>query len=102
MRSYPIRLICRCLKVPASGYYGWQDREPSPRAQENAPLVLRIRPIHEDSRGVIGAPHMHESLRDEGETISLNRVSRLIAVEKLKAGQVVRSAMVVEESLGVR
>ena len=46
--------MCRCLKVSASGYYAWQDREPSPRAQENARLVRRIREIHEDSRGVIG------------------------------------------------
>lgn len=41
--EYPIRLMCRCLKVLASGYYDWQDREPSPRAQENARLVRRIR-----------------------------------------------------------
>ena len=66
--EYPVRLMCRCLKVSASGYYAWQDREPSPRAQENARLVRRIREIHEDSRGVIGAPRMHEDLLDEGET----------------------------------
>lgn len=54
--EYPVRLMCRCLKVSASGYYDWQDRQPSPRAQENARLVKRIREIHEDSRGVIGAP----------------------------------------------
>lgn len=32
----PVRLMCRCLKVSASGYYAWQGREPSPWAQENA------------------------------------------------------------------
>ena len=37
--EYPVRLMCRCLKVFTSGYYAWQDREPSPRAQENARLV---------------------------------------------------------------
>jgi len=41
--GYPVRLMCRCLKVSASGYYAWQDREPSSRAQENARLVRRIR-----------------------------------------------------------
>lgn len=45
------------------------------RFQENARLVRRIREIHEDSRGVIGAPWMHEDLLDEGETVSLNRVA---------------------------
>jgi len=42
-------------------------------------LVKRIREIHEDSRGVIGAPRMHEDLLDEGEVVSLNRVARLMA-----------------------
>lgn len=82
--EYPVRLMCRCLKVSASGYYAWQDREPSSRAQENARLVRRIREIHEDSRGVIGAPRMHEDLRDEGETVSLNRVARLMAAEQIQ------------------
>ncbi|WP_163078620.1 IS3 family transposase, partial [Acinetobacter baumannii] len=77
-------LMCGCLKVSASGYYAWQDREPSLRAQENARLVRRIREIHEDSRGVIGAPRMHEDLLDEGETVSLNRVARLMAAERIQ------------------
>lgn len=76
--------MCRCLKVSASGYYAWQDRDPSPRTQENARLVRRIREIHEDSRGVIGAPRMHEDLLDEGEIVSLNRVARLMAAERIQ------------------
>ncbi|HGN1517488.1 TPA: IS3 family transposase, partial [Pseudomonas aeruginosa] len=82
--EYPVRLMCRCLKVSASGYYDWQDRELSPRAQENARLVRRIREIHEDSRGVIGAPRMREDLLDEGETVSLNRVARLMSAERIQ------------------
>ena len=73
--EYPVRLMCRCLKVSASGYYAWQDRKPSLRAQENARLVRRIREIHEDSRGVIGAPRMHEDLLDEGEPVGFYPVS---------------------------
>ena len=45
----------------------------------NARLLERIREIHEDSLGVIGAPRMHEDLTDEGECVSLNRVARLMA-----------------------
>lgn len=82
--EYPVRLMCRCLEVSASGYYDWQDREPRPRAQENARLVRRIREIHEDSRGVIGAPRMHEDLLDEGEVVSLNRVGRLMAADRIQ------------------
>lgn len=82
--EYPARLMCRCLKVLASGYYDWREREPSPSAQENARLVRRIREIHEDSRGVIGTPRMHEDLLDEGEVVSLNRVARLMAAERIQ------------------
>ena len=82
--EYPVRLMCRCLKVSASGYYAWQDREPSARAQENARLVKRIREIHEDSRGVIGAPRMHEDLLDEGEVVSALPISRIELAMKLE------------------
>jgi putative transposase len=76
--------MCRCLQVSSSGYYAWEERAPSQRAQENARLLTRIREIHEDSRGVIGAPRMREDLVDEGETASLNRVARLMAADGLQ------------------
>ncbi len=38
-----------------------------------------MREIHEDSKGVIGAPRMREDLVDEGEQASLTRVARLMA-----------------------
>jgi putative transposase len=82
--EYPVRLMCRCLQVSPSGYYAWEEREPSPRAQENARLLIRIREIHGDSRGVIGAPRMQEDLVDEGERVSLNRVARLMATDGLQ------------------
>jgi putative transposase len=71
--------MCRCLKVSASGYYDWEQRSPSARAVDNQRLLARIREIHEDSKGAIGAPRMHEDLADEGETASPNRVARLMA-----------------------
>lgn len=71
--------MCRCLGVSPSGYYDWQARPASTREQANQRLLRRIREIHEDSRGVIGAPRMQEDLVHEGETVSLNRVARLMA-----------------------
>ena len=46
-------------------------------------MLKRIREIHEDSRGVIGAPRMYEDLTFEGETASLNRIARLMAANGL-------------------
>lgn len=54
-------------------------RPPSARAVENVQLLRRIREIHEDSQGAIGAPRMHEDLIEEGKTASKNRIARLMA-----------------------
>ena len=77
--DYPVGMMCRCLNVSKSGFYAWACRIPGPRARANARLLERMREIHEDSKGVIGAPRMHEDLTDEGERVSLNRVARLMA-----------------------
>lgn len=77
--EYPVGMMCRCLEVSTSGFYAWVGREPGPRAQDNARLLVRMREIHEDSKGAIGAPRMQEDLVDEGESASLNRVARLMA-----------------------
>ena len=75
--EYPVRLMCRCLKVSASGFHDWVTRAPSKRARDNARLLERIHQHHTDSGGVMGAPRMHEELGYEGESASLNRVARL-------------------------
>ena len=75
--------MCRCLKVSPSGFYDWSGRKPSARAVDNARLLTRIREIHEDSQGAIGVPRMHEDLVEEGETVSKNRVARLMAANGL-------------------
>jgi putative transposase len=77
-------MMCRCLKVSPSGFYAWEARPPSARQRDNERLLVRIREIHSDSQGAIGAPRMHEDLRDEGETASPNRVARLMASEDLQ------------------
>ena len=76
--AFPVRMMCRLLKVSTSGYYDWRDRKPSPRAQDNARLFRKIVQIHHDSDGVFGSPRVWEDLQYAGETCSLNRVARLM------------------------
>ena len=71
--------MCRCLEVSTSGFYAWSSRTPGPRAKANAHILERMREIHKDSKGVIGAPRTEEDLVDEGEQVSLDRVARLMA-----------------------
>ncbi|MCO5055740.1 IS3 family transposase [Thermomonas sp.] len=82
--EFPVRLMCRCLQVSASGYYDWSKRLPSARQHDNARLLRRIRELHTDSRGTLGAGRMQEDLADEGETASLNRVARIMAADGLQ------------------
>jgi len=76
--GFPIRLMCRCLRVSASGYYGWATRTPSRRTAENARLVRRMRELHTEHDGVIGSPRMWEELRYAGERCGRHRVARLM------------------------
>ena len=82
--EFPVRLMCRCLRVSASGYYDWSKRLASSQQTDNQRLLGRIRELHEDSRGMLGAGRMHEDLADQGETASLNRVARLMAADGLQ------------------
>jgi hypothetical protein len=76
--AFPIRMMCRCLRVSPSGYYGWVTRPPSGRAQENARLLARIRTLHADHDGVVGSPRIWEDLRYAGERCGRHRVARLM------------------------
>ena len=71
--------MCRCLRVSRSGYYAWAHRAPSRRQRDNTRVVGLMKEIHTESDGVIGAPRMWETLRYAGETVSRNRVARLMA-----------------------
>ena len=68
---------------PPSGYYGWRGRPLSPRAKENQRLLDRIRVLHAESDGVLGAGRIQDDLHDEGERCGLNRVARLMRVDGL-------------------
>ena len=82
--AFPIRMMCRCLHVSHSGYYGWRERPISSRDQDNQRLLRRIQDMHAQSDGVLGAPRMCEDLRYEGETCSVNRVARLMRVNEIR------------------
>ena len=72
--AFPVRLMCRCLRVSASGYYGWRDRPANGRKRANQRLLAQIRVLHAESDGVFGSPRMWEELRYRGEFCSRNRV----------------------------
>jgi putative transposase len=61
--AFPLRLMCRCLRGSASGYYGWATRAPSARTLENTRLLECLRHLHTEHDGVMGSPRVWEELR---------------------------------------
>ena len=91
-RSYPIRTLAKVLKVSASGYYDWRDRERSARAVNNELLSDRIEQIHEGSKAIYGEPKIRAELLDastpehdvEFAAVGKHRVARLMRTRGLK------------------
>jgi len=78
--QYPLRFLCRCFEVSASGYYAWCQRQSKPgaRARANQELKTHIVRIHQDSRRTYGSPRIQVCLRREGRAHGRNRIQRLM------------------------
>jgi putative transposase len=77
--NYPVAVMCRVLDVSRTGFHNWERRAPSDRALTDAWLTEKIKPIHDASRGVYGAPRIHAELRMEhGIRVGRKRVARLM------------------------
>jgi len=81
--EHRVATVCRVLGVSASGYYAWQVRPLSARAQADWTLRTQIRVIHERSRGTYGAPRVHAELRAQGVHVGRKRVARLMRQAQL-------------------
>ena len=81
--QHSVARLCRVLQVAPSGYYAWQHRSPSARAQANAVLTEQIRAVHDRSRCTYGAPRIHAELRAGGQQVSRKRVARLMRAARL-------------------
>lgn len=82
---YPVRLLCRCLQVSRSGYYGWRGRSPSARAREDQRLAIEVAAIFKRRSRRYGSPRIRDELRERGTPISRKRVSRLMRSRGLRA-----------------
>ena len=76
--AHRVATQCRVLGVSSSGYYAWQHRTPSARAQADVVLTEAIRAIHARSRGTYGAPRIHAELAAQGVHVGRKRVARLL------------------------
>ena len=75
---FPIRLMCRLLRVSPSGYDARQRRAPSRWAQDCQRLTAAIRTLHAESDGVYGSPKIWQRRRQQGEGCGKHRMARLM------------------------
>ena len=77
-QHFPIRMMCRLLRVSPSGYYARQTCAQSRRARENADLTQAIRRIHSANDAVYGSPKVWQELQVQGQRCGRHRVARLM------------------------
>jgi putative transposase len=70
--------MCHVLEVSRSGFYEWQNREPSARELTDRMLVVEIEAIWECSDRTYGVPWMHRWLLKQGFEVDRNRVARIM------------------------
>ena len=74
--QWSVEEMCRVLEVSRSGFYDWQQRPISPRAEETLRLDTEIRELFEASKQRSGSPKITRALRARGWRVSENRVAR--------------------------
>lgn len=83
--SYPVTILCSVLDVTRSGYYAFEKRSPSDRAQANTELLVKIKAVHKKSKSRYGAPRVHRELKKHGVVAGRQRVARLMSEHGLQA-----------------
>ncbi|MEH6669510.1 MULTISPECIES: IS3 family transposase [Halopseudomonas] len=83
--KYPVRRLCKMMKVHPSGYYAWCRNKLSDRAREDQRLLGQIKHSWLESGGVYGYRKIHLDLREAGETCGKHRVARLMRGEGLRS-----------------
>ena len=73
---FPVEKMCKVLRLSRSSYYGWRNRKPSRREQENKVLEIMIAEVHLKSRGTYGSPRISRELKELGFQDSKPRVAR--------------------------
>ena len=82
--QYPVRMMCRALRVSHSGFYAWRVRPESRRARYDREMTRVIRRLHAESDGTYGSPRLHVELRTEGYQCGRAKVARLMRSVGLK------------------
>ncbi len=76
-QEFRVTWLCATLAVSRSGFYAWQRRPESRRAQQNRDLLAHMQVLHQQTREAYGARKMWHLLKRDGYDCGRHRVARL-------------------------
>lgn len=74
-------VMCKQLEVSRSGYYAWEQRQPSQHEKRDEVLKVKIQESHKQSRGTYGSPRIHIDLKELGFHVGRKRIARLMKAQ---------------------
>jgi putative transposase len=77
-RQWPVRVMCRVLRVHPSGYYAWKQRPAKRSSDDKCAPLLAMRLIHAESNRSAGTRTMVKELKNRNHTVGRKRVRRLM------------------------
>ena len=85
--TYPVRLLCRVMKVSRSAYYAWCKRLAKVISTDELHLYRRMKELFAESRGSLGSRMLLKQLRKEGFKLGRYRLRCLMKRLKLTVMQ---------------
>ncbi len=69
--------MCKVLEISRSGYYDWENREPSKRDLENQEILEAAKKSYNESDGIYGLDKILEDVRIQFPKCGRNRMYRI-------------------------
>ena len=86
-KAWPVRLMCKVLKISPGAYYAWRKRPEPARMRENRALIPRVREIHAQMRESYGARRMADELCKRGVDCGRDRARTLMHLADVRVKQ---------------
>ena len=77
--EFPVAVMCKILKVGSSGFYDWQDRQPSPQQQRREEIARAAARSYFESKRIYGYRKVYADLREDNFDCCRETVRRVMA-----------------------
>lgn len=83
--EFSVETMCRVLEVGKSGFYAAQKRAPSAGQRRREQLLLKIKNVQHQSRGIYGSPRVFKDLQAQGVKVCENTVAKLMSQAQIRS-----------------